>query len=58
MEWDYRCGLVLEQMYPLQEGIEDFFEDKSYGELIKKVTMLIICRPYDFSQRKSYRKKL
>lgn len=57
MEWDRECGLPLEKIYPLQEGIENEFKEKVYGSSIRDVTILLICRSYDFKQRKKYKKE-
>lgn len=56
LEWDHECGLALDKMYPLREGIEDVINKKTYGTSIKEVTIVLICRAHDFKQRKRFRK--
>jgi hypothetical protein len=56
LEWFDECGLTMKEMYPLQEGIEEILKEKEYGNSIKKILTVLICRPYDFRQRKRYKK--
>jgi hypothetical protein len=57
MEWDRECGLSLDKMYPIREGIEESFREKYYGMSIKEIIILLTCRPYDFKQRKRYKRE-
>lgn len=56
MEWDRECGFHLSKLYPLREGIENDINKNSYGSSIKEITIVLICRPYDFKQRKRFKK--
>jgi hypothetical protein len=56
LEWDYETGISLEKMYPFREGLEKEFTSKNYGSSIGHVWIVLTCRPYDYKQRKRYRK--
>ena len=56
LEWYDKSGLNLEEMYPIREGIEEALNEKEYGSSIKQILVVLICRPYDFKQRKRFKK--
>jgi hypothetical protein len=55
-QWDIETGISLEKLYPFQEGLEKEFTAKNYGSSIGHIWIVLTCRPYDFRQRKRYRK--
>jgi hypothetical protein len=56
MEWDKDCGLSLEKMYPLVEGIENGLVSQSYGTSISKIVVIMTCMAKNVKQRKRYKK--
>ncbi len=56
LEWNNECGIFFSTMYPLEEGLEESFKKKNYGNSIKTIGVVLTCRPYDFKQRKRFKK--
>lgn len=56
LEWDEECGLSLSKMYPFREGVEEKMSNKDYGKGIQYVSIVLVCRPHDFKQRKRFKK--
>ena len=56
LEWDEGTGISLSKMYPLREGVEESFKNKSYGKSTSTMWIVLICRPYNFKQRKRFKK--
>ncbi len=44
------------KMYPFREGLGKEFVERNYGSSISKIAIVLTCRPYDFKQRKRYKK--
>lgn len=56
LEWDELCGLKLNQLYPLIDGIEDQFKNKEYGVSISSMGIVMSCLGREIKPRKRYKK--
>jgi hypothetical protein len=56
VEWDPACGVKSLSMLDFLQEIEPRIKAKVYGESIKKLVGLAICRGYDFKERKRFKK--
>lgn len=56
IEWDYETGISDTKMLLLLDSIEAILKNKSYGKSISSIWIVLICRPYDFKQRKRFKK--
>jgi hypothetical protein len=56
LEWDGECGLSLDKIYPLREGVEKALEQKFYGNSIKEIRVILISRAFELKRRKCFKK--
>jgi hypothetical protein len=57
IEWDARCGIPLSKVYPLREQVESKFKEVTYGNSIKTVDIILVCKEATRSPQKRYSKK-
>jgi len=58
LEWDERCGISLNTISFLSEGIENAFVKKEYGISVSQIWIVISCRDRIFKQRKRYKRDI
>lgn len=56
IEWTYGLSLGLFDVLSFTDKIEADFVKRHYGESIKRVGIMLICRPTELNQRKRFTK--
>jgi hypothetical protein len=58
LEWYFEVGIQPEKVYPLREGIEEYFKNKSYGSSISRISVVMSALFRDLKQRKRFKKDI
>lgn len=56
IEWDYESGISDTTVLPFLDGIELALKTKNYGVSLNSIWIVLVSRPYDFKQRKRFKK--
>jgi hypothetical protein len=56
VRWDERCGITLNKLSPFIHQIEDFFQEKNYGNDVNIIHILMDCMGLGLKDKKRYKK--
>jgi len=50
IEWNEQCGVLVNKMLDFLDQVENYFENKNYGNSISKIFVIIISRENDLKR--------